>query len=126
MTAQETYDSQIECPLCRSEGLVTPSGRVPHLWVQPFRRPALACVGVHGPLADDVLVAHGIDPTPPTASASGLAPSRPTDHVPDAEPTTTPPPVGPPDDVSGVEHESAYRDAPIGDVGQEPLEDPEP
>jgi hypothetical protein len=124
MSTDIAYDSQLECPLCVDEGVVSLSGRAPHLWVHPHREPPMSCAGVHGPVAADILVAHGIDPTPPGETGSGLAPSRPTHDEPNPEPVRqgSPPAVGAPDGVSDHEQESAYRDAPIGDVRQEPLD----
>lgn len=121
MTLQtEAYDSMIECPLCRDEGVVTLSGRVPHLFVDLNREPPMSCPGVHGAISDDVLVQHGIDPLPPRDAESGLAPSLAKDADADhPDHARQDPPAGPPEDVSDLEQQSAYRDAPAGDVVRE-------
>ncbi len=118
MSAQtEPYDSLIECPLCRDDGLQSHSGRIPHLFVDVDRDPPMICPGVHGQIPAGVLRAHGIAPVPVRDTGSGLAPSAAQDAVADhPDHARQEAPAGPPDDVSELEQESAYRDSPKGDV----------
>lgn len=115
----EAFDSMIECPLCRDAGVMSISGRVPHLFVDPRRDPPVSCPGIHGPMSAEVLRAHGVGSIPLSDPGSGLAPSGSKDVDPDLDVDAPSPQPGPPDGVSELEQQSAYRDAPHGDVVEE-------
>lgn len=59
---QRANTTQIECPLCHAEGVVTSGGYAARLIYQPDLDPPFRCLAAHGALSHDDLVTAGVDP----------------------------------------------------------------
>jgi hypothetical protein len=59
---EQAVDTRVECPKCRAEGIVTPSGYVTRIIYMPELHPPFRCLAAHGALSREDLTAAGIDP----------------------------------------------------------------
>lgn len=58
---EQTFNTQIECPRCVSEGIVSNSGYAARLMYMPQLDPPYRCLAVHGGLSEGDIVDAGVD-----------------------------------------------------------------
>ncbi len=58
---EQTFNTQIECPRCVAELIVTDSGYATRLMYMPQLEPPFRCLAVHGGMSEEELVEAGVD-----------------------------------------------------------------